>query len=123
MAYAQDRAGDMAIPFPPSIRSGETYKTSRNDSKWELQPQDGTPAEPMLAHDGTFLVSAGLQHFGFTAAVARTYFVNPSAEQESIYKALLLALNAAKAALRPGASMAGPREAAEQSLRLSGQVR
>lgn len=96
--------------------------SSSNNVKWEISPKHKSLAPKWLAHDGTILVSISLRYRGFTAAVARTYLVNPSTVQEQQYRAMLEALQAAASSLKTGASMAAPRMAAKYALQLAGQV-
>lgn len=115
---------DLTTLVPPRVCSREVFKQARRcRNKYQVQQiEHGTPTA-WLAHNGVILVSVELQHFGFTAAVAGTYFLNPSTEQELQYRAILDAFQATITALRPSASMAAPYLAAVKSLQAAGQVR
>ncbi len=64
------------------------------------------------------MCSIGARYSMYCANIARTYLVDPSAEQEAQYKALLGAQEAAIAALTVGAPMGGAHTAALEALKV-----
>jgi nucleosome binding factor SPN SPT16 subunit len=64
------------------------------------------------------MCSLGARYSMYCANIARTYLVDPSAEQEAQYKALLAAQEAAIAALVVGAPMGAAHTAALKALQV-----
>lgn len=65
------------------------------------------------------MCSLGARYSMYCANVARTYLVDPSAQQEAQYKALLAAQEAAIVALVVGAPMGAAHTAALKALQVS----
>jgi len=64
--------------YPPIVQSGGSY---------EFKPGAEVNTEPL--HFGTIVCAAGVQYKSFCANLARTYFVDPTKDQENSYKFLL----------------------------------
>lgn len=79
--------------FPPLIQSGGQY-----DLKLSSEP-DSTNI-----HSGVLIASLGLRYNSYASCVARTYLVDPNKSQESSYKALVAARDAALQEIRNGAN-------------------
>lgn len=119
LQLSTESLNNINVPFPPRIHSGESYSLKPDLTSWSLRPNR---VNPVLAHDGAILVNFGVEHCGFSAALARTYLLNPSTVQEAQYRALHKAFEAAVDALRPGAGMHEPRRAAKKMLKEMDQV-
>lgn len=111
---------NVSVLATPSIRSGQLQCLSSCSADQELQPF--TPSQ-WLAHNGAIVVNVRVQYCGFTAALARTYLIDPSTADEEQYRAIMDAHQAAIATLIVGASLDEPRAAAKKSLEDAGQVR
>jgi nucleosome binding factor SPN SPT16 subunit len=93
------------VAYPPLFQSGGKY-----DLKLSTTSDDST------LHYGVIVVAAGARYASYCANIGRTYFVDPSKQQEEEYAALLAAQNAAIAALIPGAPMSAAYKAAVKAL-------
>jgi nucleosome binding factor SPN SPT16 subunit len=94
------------------VQSGGTY-----DLRLGAPPDDAT-----LAHGGAVVCSVGARYASYCAVVSRTYLINPPAQMEREYAALLSAQQAAVAALVEGAPMSAAHAAAVAALEAAGEA-
>ena len=100
---------DVDICYPPIFQSGGEYdlKYSAESKATKLHY---APA-PAVVH-----MSVGARYTQYCANVGRTYMVDPTAEQEAVYAAVLAAQEAGIAALVDGATCSSVYEAVRSSL-------
>eukprot|EP01114_Cavostelium_apophysatum_P012426 TRINITY_DN2775_c0_g3_i1.p1 TRINITY_DN2775_c0_g3~~TRINITY_DN2775_c0_g3_i1.p1 ORF type:complete len:1099 (-),score=397.86 TRINITY_DN2775_c0_g3_i1:68-3364(-) len=80
--------------YTPMIQSGGQYDT-----------KPGTPNTDDALHPGTILISLGSRYKSYCSNLARTYFVNPTTEQEEVYRLLVEAEDILLKAMRPGKTL------------------
>lgn len=105
------KADSVDIAYPPLVQSGGEY---------DLRLAAGTSKDSLI-HYGVIVCHLGARYASYCANVGRTYFVDPSKEQEAQYAALQEAQAAAVAALVEGAPMSAAYDAVVATLREKGQ--
>eukprot|EP00898_Chlorokybus_atmophyticus_P001471 jgi/Chlat1/2324/Chrsp17S02801 len=95
------KAENLDVCYPPVFQSGGNY---------DLKPSAGSDDKTL--HYGVIVCSLGARYSSYCANIARTYLVDPTDQQQEVYKVLLAAQEAAVDALRPGAKLSASYEAA-----------
>ena len=98
-------ADDVDICYPPILQSGGEYEL-----KMSAQSTD------KKLHYGVVAISLGARHTQYCANIARTLMIDPTKSMESVYAAVLAAQEAALGALKDGADLAAPYDAAKAAL-------
>ena len=98
-------ADDVDICYPPILQSGGEYEL-----KMSAQSTD------KKLHYGVVAISLGARHTQYCANIARTLMIDPTESMESVYAAVLAAQEAALGALKDGADLAAPYDAAKAAL-------
>ena len=101
-------ADDVDICYPPIVQSGGEYEL-----KMSAQSSD------KKLHYGVVAISLGARHTQYCTNIARTLMIDPTKPMEDVYAAVLAAQEAALGALKDGADLAAPYDAARASLRSS----
>ena len=109
-----DKKSQLTIYHNAAINTNSRLTHHSAPSQVSAQSNDST------LHYGVIIASLGARYSMYCANVARTYLVDPTAQQEKEYTALLEAQQAAIAALVEGAPMSAPYTAAAQSLQVCG---
>ncbi|KAI3435579.1 hypothetical protein D9Q98_001644 [Chlorella vulgaris] len=104
------KADAVDIAYPPLVQSGGDYDLRLASASKDTH-----------IHYGVIVCSLGARYASYCANVARTYFVDPSGEQELRYAALQEAQAAAVAALVEGAPMSAAYQAVVSTLKSKGQ--
>ncbi|EFN58683.1 hypothetical protein CHLNCDRAFT_140286 [Chlorella variabilis] len=104
------KADSVDIAYPPLVQSGGDYDLRLASASKDTH-----------IHYGVIVCSLGARYASYCANVARTYFVDPSKQQEAEYAALQEAQAAAVAALVEGAPMSAAYEAVVETLKAKGQ--
>ena len=99
-------ADDVDICYPPILQSGGEYEL-----KMSAQSTD------KKLHYGVVAISLGARHTQYCANIARTLMIDPTKSMESVYAAVLAAQEAALGALKDGADLAAPYDAARAARR------
>ena len=98
-------ADDVDICYPPIVQSGGEYEL-----KMSAQSSD------KKLHYGVVAISLGARHTQYCANIARTLMIDPTKSMEGVYAAVLAAQEAALGALKDGADLAAPYDAAKAAL-------
>ena len=95
-------ADDVDICYPPIVQSGGEYEL-----KMSAQSSD------KKLHYGVVAISLGARHTQYCTNIARTLMIDPTKPMEDVYAAVLAAQEAALGALKDGADLAAPYDAAK----------
>lgn len=85
------RPDNLESCYTPIIMSGGSY---------DLKPSAESNEENL--HYGTIVCALGGRYKNYCSNIARTYFINPTKDQEEVYELLTQAYQACKTALKPG---------------------
>ena len=98
-------ADDVDICYSPIVQSGGEYEL-----KMSAQSSD------KKLHYGVVAISLGARHTQYCTNIARTLMIDPTKPMEDVYAAVLAAQEAALGALKDGADLAAPYDAAKAAL-------